>query len=275
METTKSADGTVIAYDVWGSGPTAVVVGGAFNDRGTWSELAQALAAEGLTGVTYDRRGRGDSTDASEATAGTVSADLDVQREVEDVLAVIEAVDAEGPVYGHGVSSGGALLLQAAGSGAPLASVSVIEPPYRGEGAPPAPESYIATLRGFLEADDREGLVTYFQTQVVGLPAELLEPMKGTPMWQSLLAMAPTLVYDGQALGGDDHSLPHDLLARLGIPVLAVASEGTPIPWLVAGAEQVAGAVPDGRFVRLPGGFHEVPVPVLAPVLAKFYRAGR
>jgi hypothetical protein len=104
------------------------------------------------------------------------------------------------------------------------------------------------------------------------MPAEMLEPMKGTPAWDGLLALSPTLVYDGLALGGDDHSLPVELLSAVPVPVLAVTSTGTAVPWMAATSEQVAAAVPEGRFVRLEGGFHEVPAPVLAPALAAFYR---
>ena len=79
---THSADGTPIAYEPYGTGPVVVVVGGAFNDRNAVRELAQAVATHGLTGVAYDRRGRGDSGDTKPYA---------VQREIEDLTAVIEA----------------------------------------------------------------------------------------------------------------------------------------------------------------------------------------
>ena len=262
MEKTTSRDGTTIAYDVWGGGPLVVVVGGAFNDRGTWAELAEALAAEGFRAVSYDRRGRGESGDAPRSG---------VEREIDDLAAVIAAAGQDGPVFAHGVSSGGALLLRAVGAGVPVARVSVLEPPFRIAGAPPAPPDYIATLTRFVDDDDRTGLVEYFQTRVVGLPAEALEPMKGSPMWAALLSIAPTLVYDGLAMG-DDQSLPIDLLSGVRVPVLAVGSTGTPVPWLAQAVDEIAAAVPQGRVARLAGGFHEVPPPVLAPSLAAFYR---
>jgi alpha-beta hydrolase superfamily lysophospholipase len=58
MDMARSADGTTVAYDVWGSGPLVVIVGGAFNDRSRWAELAQEFAAQGFRAVSYDRRGR-------------------------------------------------------------------------------------------------------------------------------------------------------------------------------------------------------------------------
>jgi alpha-beta hydrolase superfamily lysophospholipase len=263
VKTTTSADGTRLAFDVWGDGPAVVIVGGAFNDRTTWAGLGQALAAEGLRAVSYDRRGRGDSGDTRPYA---------VEREFEDLRAVIDAVQPGAPVFAHGVSSGGALLLRAAGAGVPIARASVLEPPYRIPGAPPAPENYVSTLQGYVDRDDRGGLVEYFQTDVIGLPPEMVASFRGTPERQGLEALAPSLVQDAHALGGDDHGLPADELGRLGIPVLGVTSEGTAVPWMAQTVEHVAAAVPDGRWVRLPGGFHQVDPAVLAPALAAFYR---
>jgi pimeloyl-ACP methyl ester carboxylesterase len=256
----RSADGTTIAYDRWGSGPLVVIVGGAFNDRGTWAELAQALAGD-FTVVSYDRRGRGDSGDTEPYA---------VEREIEDLTAVIADVSATGTAYAHGVSSGGALLLRAIVGGAPVTKASVLEPAYRVGGAPPAPQDYRATLRRLVESGDRGGAVEYFMTRAVGLPSEAVGQMKVTPAWDYLQGMAHTLIYDAEALGGDDHSLPTDLLRDITIPVLTVSSTLTS-PWLASAAEAVARAVPNGRYQRIEGSYHEVPPALLGPALATFY----
>jgi hypothetical protein len=198
-----------------------------------------------------------------------------VEREIEDLSAVVADAGRGGPVFAHGVSSGGALVLRALAAGVPISRASVLEVPYRVEGAPPAPDRYIATLSDYVASDDRAGLVEYFHTRVVGLPGEMLEPMKGTPAWDSLVALAPTLVHDGLVMGGDDQSLPVGLLASIRTPVLAVASTGTELPWMSAATERIAEALPEGRLARLEGGFHFVPPEVLVPALAEFYRAGR
>ena len=261
MDKVTSADGTTIAYDVWGTGPLVVIVGGAFNDRRAWSELAQAMAGD-FRVVTYDRRGRGDSGD---------SRPFALDREIEDLIALIDAVGGGEPTFAHGVSSGGALIAEAIRAGAPVAKASVLEVPYRVEGAPPLPPDYTGTLKRYIAACDRAGLVEYFHTRVVGLPMEMLDQVRGTPMWEGLLAMAPTLLYDALALGGNDHSLPVDMLAELKVPILSVSSTGTAATWLPRAAAELAAAVPDGRHVALEGGFHEVPTQVLAPALTSFY----
>jgi pimeloyl-ACP methyl ester carboxylesterase len=261
---TTSADGTTIAYDQWGSGPLVVVVGGAFNDRGAWAELAEALAGE-FRVVSYDRRGRGESGDTQPYA---------VEREIEDLAAVIADASPDGMAYAHGVSSGGALLLRAIAHGAPVTKASVLEPPYRVEGAPPAPQDYRRTLRRFMDSGDLGGAVEYFMTRAVGVPTEAVAEMTATPAWGYLRQMAHTLLYDAEALGGDDHRLPTDVLTGITVPVLAVSSAST-APWLASAAEAVARAVPGGRYQRLEGGFHDVPPAVLAPALATFYNEER
>lgn len=263
VRTTTSADGTTIAYEAYGTGPAVVTVGGAFCDRGALRELAQALGERGFTGVTYDRRGRGDSTDTRPYA---------VQREVEDLTAVVEAVTPGERGFAHGISSGGALVLEALSAGAPIERASVLEVPYRTPAFPPLPEDYIGTLERFEAAGDREGILRFFHTQVVGMPEESLEGMRGTPVWDALLALTPTVRYDGLCLGGDDQRLPHDRLAAITTPVLTIASSGTAMPWLHDAPAVVADALPNGRTVELEGGFHEVPAAVLAPALAEFYR---
>jgi pimeloyl-ACP methyl ester carboxylesterase len=264
MERTTSADGTTIAFDVAGDGPLVVIVGGAFNDRGTWSDLVEALAAEGFTAVSYDRRGRGDSGDTPPYA---------VEREIEDLAAVIASAGHGGPVYAHGVSSGGALLLRALAADVGVTRASVLEVPYRIEGAPPPPDRYVETLSSYVSAGDRSGLVEYFQTRVIGLPAAMVESFKSDPMWRKFEVLAPTLVYDGHVLGGDEQGVPVDLLSTISVPVLAVTSSGTR-SWMAGTSEVVAAALPAGRFAQLEGGFHDVPPPVLAPALAAFYREG-
>src|SRR5579859_1603976 len=104
METTKSADGTVIAYDRTGDGPPLIVAVGAFCDRRSF--VPPAGLTERFTVYTYDRRGRGDSGDTQPYSP---------DREVADLAAVVSAASsaaassaaASSAVYAFGHSSGG------------------------------------------------------------------------------------------------------------------------------------------------------------------------
>lgn len=265
FDTAMSADGTTIAYEAYGSGPVTVVVGGAFCDRGAFRDLADALGGQGLTGVTYDRRGRGESGD---------TLPYEVSREIEDLTAVIAQAGGDAsPAYVFGISSGGALVVEAIAAGVPVIKGSALEVPYRTAAWPRVPHDYIGTLERFEAAADREGLLRYFNTDVVGMPDEMVDGMKGTPMWEPMLAMTYTVKYDGLCLGGDDQSLPTETLSRVTVPFLTVCSSGTAMPWLHDSARVLADALPDGCAVELPGDFHHVPADVLAPALAGFYRS--
>ncbi|MGW5242122.1 alpha/beta fold hydrolase [Monashia sp. NPDC004114] len=266
VQQTTSADGTAIAYEAYGSGPVAAIVGGAFCDRGSFRDVAEALGELGFTGVTYDRRGRGDSGDTKPYA---------VRREVEDLTAVITAASSGTgePAYVYGVSSGGALVIEAIAAGAPITKGSAIEVPFRTEAWPPAPEDYIGTLERFEAAGDREGILRYFNTKAVGMPDEMVDGMRGTPAWEPLLALTYTVRYDGLCLGGDDQSLPTETFAKVTVPFLAVCSSGTQMPWLHDSAQVIAAALPTATAVELPGGFHEVPAATLAPALAEFFRS--
>lgn len=271
---TTSADGTTIAYEAHGTGPAAIVVGGAFCDRGAFRDVAEALADLGLTGVTYDRRGRGDSGDElSGADADTVRREA-LTREVQDLGSVIAAVcESDSPTYLFGVSSGGALVIEAMAAGLPVSKAAALEVPYRTAAWPPAPDDYIGTLERFEAAGDQEGILHFFHTVVVGMPEQALVGMRGTPMWDPMLSMTYTVKYDGLCLGGDDQSLPTERLARVTAPFLALCSSGTAMPWLHDSARVLANALPDGRDLELPGDFHHVPAAVMAPALADFFRS--
>ncbi|HZR51070.1 MAG TPA: alpha/beta hydrolase, partial [Streptosporangiaceae bacterium] len=111
METVKSADGTVIAYDRTGDGPPLIVSVGAFCTRQTF--VAPEELRQRFTVYTYDRRGRGDSGDTEPFAP---------QREYEDLAAVAAATGPEPPfVFGH--SSGAAIALRAAAAGLPVAGI--------------------------------------------------------------------------------------------------------------------------------------------------------
>lgn len=274
MQHTTSADGTTIAYEAYGNGPVAVVVGGAFCDRGAFRDVAQALGGLGLTGVTYDRRGRGDSGDALAGTDTSTVRREALSREVQDLGSVVTATGGSAsPTYLFGVSSGGALVLEAMAAGLPVSRAAALEVPYRTAAWPPAPDDYIGTLERLEAAGDREGILHYFHTVVVGMPEQALDGMRGTPMWEPLLSMTYTVKYDGLCLGGDDQSLPEERLAQVTAPFLALCSSGTTMPWLHDSAKVLAEALPDGRDVELTGEFHHVPATVLAPALTEFFRA--
>ena len=120
MNRVTSKDGTSIAYDRQGSGAAVILVGRGLVDpatgrAGRWGNapLATQLATQ-FSVYNYDRRGRGDSGDTPPYA---------VERELEDLHALI--AQADGSAHLYGVSSGGALALEAAAAGVAVDRLAV------------------------------------------------------------------------------------------------------------------------------------------------------
>jgi len=271
METTRSADGTVIAYERAGDGPPLVVAVGAFCDRKTFVPPAELTAR--FTVCTFDRRGRGDSGETpSGLRPSGDSGDYSPDLEVADLAAVIEAVSGSGPagsgsafVYGH--SSGGALALRAAGHGVPVAAVASYEAPYVIPGTREVAEDPAARITEMVAAGRRADAVRYWMTDVTGAPAGILSRLENSPAWPALQALAHTLPYD-LALGGA--GIPQDYLATITVPALVLGGEKSP-EWFRHTVQATAAAIPGARLTMVPGVDHMVPAEVIAPVLADFF----
>ncbi|MDR0345943.1 MAG: alpha/beta hydrolase [Nocardiopsaceae bacterium] len=261
FETVRSADGTTLAVGRAGQGPPVILAGGAFNDRSTVAGLAAVLCAD-FTAVTYDRRGRGASGDIGSYA---------VEREVEDLAAVISYAGGPAGVFGH--SSGAVLALEAAARGLDITKVAAYEPTYVIEGTRPRPGDDLADrLRVLLDDGDRDGAVALFQAEVVCLPGQIIDGMRGSPMWGWFTGLAHTLPCD-VILCGPGMRLPTGRLAGITAPVLAVGGGASP-PWLPAAARAVADTVPGGRYVTLDGQDHGVlqQPDALHPLLTSYFR---
>jgi hypothetical protein len=265
-----SADGTTIGYDLLSDdGPAVVLVGGGLDDGsenvplGTW--LADTFRV-----VNYRRRGRGDSGDV---------APYAVQREVEDLAAVIDVVGGPVHVFGasSGASSGGALALEAAAAGLPIARVAVHEVPYLIDDDPVADwRVYGDELTAALEAGDRDQALRLFM-RLAGSSDDDIAAAEAAPVWPALVALAPTLRYDAACLG--DGPPPADRLKTVTQPVLLTTgsttdphSAGLPIDFFGAAADAAARHLPDGRRVTIEVAGHVPDPALLGPVLADFYR---
>ena len=251
MDKVRSVDGTQIAFDSSGAGPALVLVVGAFSDRSSTKTLASGLGST-FTVYEYDRRGRGDSNEA-----GPYS----IQREVDDLAAVIHAAGGSAFVFGH--SSGGALVLEAAAGGVPMRALVVYEPPYT-EG--PSHE-FAARLADMVAAGKKSEATEAFLT-LMGTPPAALEQMKASPYWGHMESYAHTLAYEvGLCNGG---SVPVDRLAKISVPTLALAGGASPV-WAQKAADAIAAAAPNGEACVLEGQGHGVADDVLIPVLTEFF----
>lgn len=266
MNIVRSADGTEIAFDRSGAGPAVILVGGALQYRSfdqPTRQLAQLLS-ESFTVLHYDRRGRGDSGDTHPYA---------VEREVEDVQALI--ADAGGSACLFGNSSGAHLALEAAAAGAPISKLALYEIPVIVDTSrPPVPSDYPTQLNALLKAGRRGDAVELFMTTIAGVPAEFVASMRQAPMWPGFEAVADTLAYD-QALIADTQTSSPEPLRRwssISTPTLVIDG-GASEQWVHNGADALASSLPDARRSTLAGQTHAVAPDVLAPILAQFFSA--
>lgn len=253
----RSADGTDIAVDVQGSGPAVVLVSGASTDRRTNADLA-GLLAEHLTVLNHDRRGRGESGD---------TAPYAVEREIEDIAAVATLVD--GPVALWGSSSGAVLSVHAGASGLlPVSKVVLWEPPVSDEDwARENQRAYRRDLDALLADDRREDAIARFM-QMVGMPEPMIAQARTSPWFaEAARTTAHSLAHDSDVLG--DGTVPVAVAARVTVPALVLDGGGSP-PFLHAGADALAAALPFGERRTLEGQTHAFASDVMAAAVREF-----
>jgi pimeloyl-ACP methyl ester carboxylesterase len=256
MNTVTSNDGTTIALDLMGEGPPVILVCGGSVDRTSNAPLAQLLAPD-FTVLNYDRRGRGDSGDTLPYA---------VEREVEDIDALV--VEVGGSAFLYGTSSGAALALEATASGLPITKLALWEPPFVLDESRRPPADQVAQYDKMIAEGRRGDAAEYFMTKVVGMPPEFVADARTQPWWPAQEAIAHTLAYDATIMG--DYSLPTERAASVKVPTIVIVG-GHDFPWMRETAQALADALPDGRTRTLEGQGHNVDPAVLAPALKEFF----
>jgi pimeloyl-ACP methyl ester carboxylesterase len=254
----RSSDGVELACYRGGSGPTLVLQPGALCDHTCWFPIWPYLGQR-FTLVAFDRRGRGASDNPN---------DRSIEREVEDLCAVIDSVGAPCQIFGH--SSGALLALQAAMAGAPLVSLVLYEPPATAAGPrPPGQDTLGGELQRLVESGDHAGVVRAFLRSTAGIADADLARLETEPRWQSQVAMAPTLATD--VLISSNFEIDVATLGRLEQPALLMYGESSP-DWLTKPAKAIAAALPNSRLVTIPGQGHNAifshPGAVAAKIIA-------
>src|SRR5947209_9662324 len=260
MNQVISKDGTTIAFDRSGQGPTLILVGGAFQHRAIDPRTAQlaALLAQHFTVFHYDRRGRGDSSDTQPYA---------VEREVEDLDALIK--ESGGSAFVFGMSSGAALAIEAAACGLAITKLAFYEPPFNSGDATgrQASENYTRQLTALL-TEGRRGDAVALAMTTWGAPAEAIAGMRQTPVWSLFESVAPTLAYDNAIMG--DGSVPAERLSSITVPTLVIDGGASPA-FMQSAAQTLADALPNAQRRTLEGQTHDVAPDALAPVLEEFF----
>jgi pimeloyl-ACP methyl ester carboxylesterase len=265
MSAVTSKDGTSIAYERMGSGPAVILVGGGIDDGSENAPLVPELA-ERFTVLNYARRGRGGSGDTLPYA---------VAREIEDIDALIAA--AGGSAHLYGVSSGGALALQAAAAGSAVDGLAVYDVPYNvADDWPPRWAEYRRRL-GELLAEDRRGDAVELFMRLADTPEDSIAYARSADFWPGLEALAPTLAYDAACLG--DGQPPTARLATITQPVLVAtggAHEADGAEWVRAldpAADVIAASIPNAQRQPFEGQGHIADPKAITQQLERFFTA--
>jgi pimeloyl-ACP methyl ester carboxylesterase len=239
-QTAISTDGTRIAFGRSGTGDPLVVVHGTGGDRSRWSAVLPQLEAR-FTVYAVDRRGRGASGDG---------ASYAIEREFEDVVAVLATVDEPVILLGH--SYGAICSLEAAARADNVRRLILYEPPLP-IGLEIYPPGLIDELQMLLDANEREGLLTTFLTEVVHVPADQLRVMRGLPSWPARLAAAPTIVREVRA--DENYVFTRQRWRDLETPTLLLMGGDSP-PFLTEATKSLHASLPRATLRTMPGQQH-------------------
>src|SRR5216684_5005266 len=260
--TAVSKDGTPIAFDRIGNGPPVILIDGAlcYRGMGQSGKLAN-LMAQHFTVFTYDRRGRGASSD---------TAPYAVEREVEDVAALLS--EAGGAAFVWGMSSGAVLALEAANRLSGIKKLALYEAPFIVDESRSTTEDDWVRIGEAVAADRRSDAVKLF-LKSVGVPGFFIALMRLMPMWSKLKAIAHTLPYDGAIVQDNQRSkpLPASRWASVTVPALVMDGGNSPA-WMVHANRSLASVLPNAQYRTLGGQTHMLKPKAHAPMLVEFFK---
>ncbi|HJZ76413.1 MAG TPA: alpha/beta hydrolase, partial [Vicinamibacterales bacterium] len=226
MSTVASADGTPIAIECAGAGPSLVIVHGGTGDRTRWTPLFPLLVSQ-FRVCAMDRRAHGASGD---------TLPYSLQKEVEDVVAVVAAQP--GPVFVLGHSFGAVCAFEAAFHTAKIARLALYEPPVRLADH----SAILARMEAMMRSGDREGALMTFMSEVVMISREEVAAMRARPSWAGLLATIETSVRQDRALS--QYQFDPARARKMTVPTLLMAGSKTASPELKRSIDSLREALP-------------------------------
>jgi pimeloyl-ACP methyl ester carboxylesterase len=242
MERIISKDGTTISYDRCGSGRPLVLVHGISATSARWQAVVSGLA-EHFTVYAVNRRGRGKSGDSGQYT---------IEREYEDLVAVIDSIGRPVNLLGH--SYGGTIALEAALLTTNIRRLVLYEPSMLICRSIADAAAHIKRLETLLEENDRNGLVSLFLNRFVRTSSDEIDTMKASPAWSHRLEVAHTIPREMHAQGSR-YCFEPERFRTLEVPTLLLVGDDSDDD-LKAGAEMLQGVLPDSRLKGLPGQKH-------------------
>ncbi|WLR46604.1 alpha/beta hydrolase [Halobacillus litoralis] len=259
MKTTRSKDGTTLAYDVYGNGPPLIYITGASCHRSFKPIVQDAkIFSSEFTVYNYDRRGRGDSGN---------TLPYSIEREIEDIEAMIDAAGGMAHLYGH--SSGAVIALEAAlRLGNKVQKVTMYDAPYvRDEKEKAEYKQLSQKIHKLLENEkNSEAMLTFLKG--IGMPKIFVLLLPLFHGWKTTKALAPTLAYD---ITLTQDMPPVKRATQISIPIQIIVGEKSPASINDVG-RQLTKAIPNAKFVQLAKQDHMVDGKKLLPILSTFLK---
>jgi pimeloyl-ACP methyl ester carboxylesterase len=247
----RAKDGTSLAVECTGAGPSLLIVHGGAGDRRRWEPLLPFLAPH-FAVCAMDRRGHGESE------AGTA---YDMQKEVEDVLSVVNALPGSVFVLGH--SYGGVCALEAAYLTKKIAKLVLYEPPLQD-----LDHSAVAdAMDDLIRAGRREDALMMFLRDVVKVSPTAIAAMKAQPSWQIRVAGVDIQTREIRALSS--YRFDSKRTRSLNVPTLLLTGDQTASPQLKQAIRSLMDSLPQRSLYvfegqehsamdNLPGQFSEI-----------------
>lgn len=260
MHIIHSQDNTPIAYETAGSGPLLIIVTGALNTHnfGVPGEMAPFLQ-EHFTVLTYDRRGRGQSGDTPPYS---------VEKEIDDLAALIDEQDGQAFLYGH--SAGAALALFTAGEfPGKVLKEAAYEPPLGGNWLERIMTNVLIRKIGKQVARGENLAVVKRFMRFVGMDEQLIRDTLASEHGQTIIGMAGTIAYEAEIQKASKAFLQNQA-GNLPMPVLMLAGTKSfkTAPDIM---ESFTRAIPQAESRLLEGQTHTVEAEVISPILQEFF----
>jgi len=234
----RSTDGTRIAVECAGEGPSLLIVHGGTGDRGRWTPLLPLFAPH-FSVCAMDRRGHGQSE------AGP---DYSLTKEFEDVVAV--ANSRPGPVFVLGHSFGGLCALEAAFLTKKIARLVLYEPPLQD-----LDHTAVADrMEDLIRAGNREQALVTFLRDIVRLSPPEIDAMQRQALWAGRVSGIDVQIREIRAL--NKYRFDAQRMRTLQLPTMLLTGSKTASPQLKQAIDSLMDTLPRRTRVVFEGQEH-------------------
>jgi len=235
-----SKDGTLIAIECAGAGPTLILVHGGVGDRTRWTPMFPLLSSH-FTVCAMDRRGHGLSGD---------SPVYSLRREAEDVASVVDS--RRGTVFVLGHSYGGVSALEGMFLTNRVSKLILYEPPVQ------EPVEHDLAVAGKMQRMINEGArdqaAVTFLTEVVNVSPTEVAAMKARPAWPQLVSTIDGQVRQMYALAA--YRFDAARMSTVRQPTLLLIGGETTSPYAKQAINSLETSLPNATRVVLKGQQH-------------------